>query len=165
MTCAPSVHDSHLALSGLQITDDDGQQIIEIMGDAAGKLADGFELLRLAKSFFGRRASVDLCIEMAGSPQNCKQRQEKYQCYRDAVDQMRRHRPDQLIPDGRRRNAARQIKRRRTKAAVGKAPPDVIDWRRRRIDTAAGGLLDRSAKTSMLVQPGGCAGWNDRIAR
>jgi hypothetical protein len=36
-----------LALRRLQIADDDGEQIIEVMGDAAGQMADGIELLRL----------------------------------------------------------------------------------------------------------------------
>ena len=37
---------SQLALEQLEIADDDGQQIVEIMGEAAGQLADRLHLLR-----------------------------------------------------------------------------------------------------------------------
>src|SRR5580698_8205006 len=36
-----------LAMCRLQIADDDGEQVVEVMGDAAGQVADGIESLRL----------------------------------------------------------------------------------------------------------------------
>ena len=36
----------------LRIAENDAEDIVEIMGDAAGKRADGFHLLRLAQLFF-----------------------------------------------------------------------------------------------------------------
>ena len=38
------------------VADNDGEQIIEIVGDAAGKLADGLHLLRLYQLFLGALA-------------------------------------------------------------------------------------------------------------
>ena len=35
------------------VAGDDGQQIVEVVGNPSGKPADGFHLLRLAKGFFG----------------------------------------------------------------------------------------------------------------
>ena len=40
-------------LQRLQIADDDGQQIVEVVRDPAGQLADRLHLLRLAKLFLG----------------------------------------------------------------------------------------------------------------
>src|SRR5262252_3274108 len=39
----------HLALQEVEIAGNHGQEIVEIMRDAAGELADGFEFLRLSK--------------------------------------------------------------------------------------------------------------------
>src|SRR5262245_54457670 len=41
----------HIALRNLDIADDDRQQIVEVVRNTAGKLADGFELLHLKKLF------------------------------------------------------------------------------------------------------------------
>ena len=41
------------ALNLLQSADDDGEQIVEIVGDPAGELADGLHLLRLAQRLLG----------------------------------------------------------------------------------------------------------------
>ena len=46
------------ALRRLQIADDDGEQVVEIMGDAAGQVADGIELLRLPQRFLRREPLV-----------------------------------------------------------------------------------------------------------
>ena len=62
-----------MAAGGIDIADDDGQQIVEIVGDAAGELADRLHLLRLAQRFFrllaiGDRGGDPLlqrCIELA----------------------------------------------------------------------------------------------------
>ena len=41
-----------MALQGLQVAEDDGEQVVEVMGDAAGELADRFHLLGLAQRSF-----------------------------------------------------------------------------------------------------------------
>jgi len=48
------------ALHQVEAADDAGQQVVEVVGDAAGQLADGFHLLRLAQGFFGAAALGDL---------------------------------------------------------------------------------------------------------
>jgi hypothetical protein len=40
-------------LQQVQRADDAGQEVVEVVRDAAGELADGFHLLRLAQGFFG----------------------------------------------------------------------------------------------------------------
>ena len=42
-----------LAFEQLEIADDDGEQIVEVVGEAAGELADGFHLLGLMELGFG----------------------------------------------------------------------------------------------------------------
>ena len=45
-------------LHQIQRSDDSGQQIVEVVGDAAGQLPDGFHLLRLAQRLFGGLQAV-----------------------------------------------------------------------------------------------------------
>ncbi len=40
-------------LGDFEIADDDGQQIVEVMGDTAGEMADRFHLLRMAQHVLG----------------------------------------------------------------------------------------------------------------
>ena len=42
----------------------DGEQIVEVMGDAAGELADGFHFLRLAEQFLGFLASLVFRLQL-----------------------------------------------------------------------------------------------------
>jgi hypothetical protein len=49
-----------LPLQSLQVAEDDGQEIVEIVGDAPGKLTDTFHFLRLAQGFFGLPPLGDL---------------------------------------------------------------------------------------------------------
>ena len=62
-----------LTLRGFKVADDDGEQIVEIMGDAAGEMADGVELLRLPQCFLGEGAAVDLRIKALGPAQHREQ--------------------------------------------------------------------------------------------
>ena len=56
-TFAPSVQDFNLLLRVLEIADDDGQEIVEVMSHPAGEMADRFEPLRLPERFFGGDAA------------------------------------------------------------------------------------------------------------
>ena len=47
----------------LQIADDDGEQIVEIVGDAAGELAHGLHLLRLAELLLHLPALGDVFLD------------------------------------------------------------------------------------------------------
>jgi hypothetical protein len=75
-----------LPLGGFKIADDDREQIIEIMRDAAGKVADRVELLRLPQRLFGHRAPVDFCVQARCPPQHRQQRKKQDERHRDAVD-------------------------------------------------------------------------------
>ncbi len=50
-------------LQEVEIADDDRQQIVEVMGDAAGQLADGLELLRLAQLFLELHPLSDVAAD------------------------------------------------------------------------------------------------------
>ena len=48
------------ALQEFDVADDDGEQVVEIVGDAAGELANGLHLLGLPQSLLGLQALGDL---------------------------------------------------------------------------------------------------------
>ena len=50
-------------LHEVEAADDAGEQVIEVVGDAAGELADGFDLLRLPQGFFDVRTLVHLSAQ------------------------------------------------------------------------------------------------------
>ena len=58
-----------LGAQPLHAATDDHQQIVEVMRDAAGQLADRFEPLRLAQCAFGRLAAVGFVVKTLGAPQ------------------------------------------------------------------------------------------------
>ena len=45
---------AQVTLKRFEIADDDGEEIVEVVGDAAGELTDAFHFLRLAKPLVGR---------------------------------------------------------------------------------------------------------------
>lgn len=47
-----------MARQQVQVAGDDLQQVIEVVGHAAGEAADGFEFLRLAQLVFGSRTRL-----------------------------------------------------------------------------------------------------------
>jgi hypothetical protein len=51
------------ALGQVQRADDDGQHVVEVVGDAAGELADGLHLLELAHLGLGRLAALGLGLQ------------------------------------------------------------------------------------------------------
>jgi hypothetical protein len=52
-----------LTLRGFEVADDDRQQIVEVVRDASGQVADGVEFLRLAQRFLGGGATIDLGVK------------------------------------------------------------------------------------------------------
>ena len=50
------------ALEKLDVADDDGEQVVEVVGDAAGELTDGLHLLRLPERLLGLQALGHLCV-------------------------------------------------------------------------------------------------------
>ena len=78
-----------LALRALKIADDDGEQIIEVVRNTAGELADRFELLRLPQPLFGRYPPIDFRVKTLGSLQYHSQGQEHDQGRRAAEREVR----------------------------------------------------------------------------
>jgi hypothetical protein len=49
----------------LQLADDHGEQIVEVVCNASGQLADGLHLVRLAQLIFGGPALLDFLLELS----------------------------------------------------------------------------------------------------
>ena len=64
------------ALDGVEIAEDDRQQVVEVVRDAAGELADGFELLRLAQGLLGLASQLRLGLQPPDVVQHRAQRQQ-----------------------------------------------------------------------------------------
>ena len=58
-----------IAAQPLHAAADDHEQVVEVVGDAAGQLADRFEPLRLAQRAFRRLAAVGFVVKTLGAPQ------------------------------------------------------------------------------------------------
>ena len=82
-----------LTLRGFEVADDDRQQIVEVVRDAAGQVADGVEFLRLAQRFLGGGAAIDLGVKPLRAEQHGKQAEKQEQGDWNAVDQVRGHAP------------------------------------------------------------------------
>ena len=54
----------HLPADHVEAAEDDGEQIVEVVRDAAGELADRFHLLRLPEQFLGLLASLVLRFQL-----------------------------------------------------------------------------------------------------
>ena len=54
----------HLPRQQIEIADDHGQDVVEVVGDPAGQLSDRFEPLRFAQLFFRRRAFFRLVLRL-----------------------------------------------------------------------------------------------------
>src|SRR5581483_5425711 len=52
-----------LALDGIEIADDDGEKVVEVVSDAAGELADRLHLLRLLQCRLGLEAPLRFGLE------------------------------------------------------------------------------------------------------
>jgi hypothetical protein len=62
-----------LAFRAFEIAEDDGQQVVEIVGDPAGEMADGLHFLGLAQGVFGRFPAILLLMQMFGAFQDVDQ--------------------------------------------------------------------------------------------
>lgn len=83
----------------LQIAEDDRQQIVEIVRDAAGQLPERFHLLRLPQAGFGGFPRLGLGIEFAGSLHRQQDQRDEQRGRRDSEDQMPGHVPKPALHD------------------------------------------------------------------
>ena len=61
-----------LRSNGLKIADDDHQEIVEVVGDASGELADGFHLLRLPRALVGGAPLGEVARNLGKSDMRCR---------------------------------------------------------------------------------------------
>ena len=141
-----------LPLQAFEIADDDGQQIVEVVRDAAGELADRFQLLRLAQGAFGGRTAVDLGIKRLGAPQDRKQGHQQQQRRRDAENEVRAHRRQPFIANGGVFNPGREVQGRPLQAPDRITTVDTVDRRGRVIIATRRELGDGPGKAGLRPQ-------------
>ena len=76
----------------VDVAEDHGQHVVEVVRDAAGQPADRFHLLRLAQRLLGRlRAGCTSCCRRSVRAQRDEAEADQRQRRRNAEDQMARH--------------------------------------------------------------------------
>ena len=68
---------NELALGHLEIAEDDGEKVVEVVRDSPGELADRLHLERLPERLLGREALVHLMIEALRPAQDREQGEKK----------------------------------------------------------------------------------------
>ena len=102
----------------IEVADDRGQQIVEVVRDAAGEAADRFHLLRLAQRLLGRLAPRDFGAQHFVRGRFAPRAAQRHQSEADhrggcgnAEDQMARHVVEPGRPDRRYVDAGRDVSR------------------------------------------------------
>ena len=103
------------------------KQIVEVVGDAAGQLADGLELLRLVQRAFRHFAALGFVVQALGAAQREPQHGEQQQRRRQAEDQMGAHGHEPFVVDRRDAGAGQRIDRIAGKLAKADAPGHAVD--------------------------------------
>ena len=116
-----------VAAQPLHAAADDHQQIVEVVGDAAGQLADGLELLRLVQRAFRHFAALGLVVQALGAAQREPQHGEQQQRRRQAEDQMGADGHEPFAVDRRDAGAGERIDRIAGKLAKADAPRHAVD--------------------------------------
>ena len=141
-----------LGTQPLHAAADDHQEIVEVVRDAAGQLADRFQPLRLAQRAFRRLAPVGFVIEPIGSPQRQPKAAKQERGRRQAEDQMTAHVHEPFVHERRLFLAGQHVNRKSGKLAVSDAAVDVVELRIDRIDRAVEPLRDAFAQFAALVE-------------
>ena len=141
-----------LPLRVLEIADDDGKQVVEVVRHAAGELADGVHLLRLPQRILRLGAPIHLLMQRFRPPQHDAERDEENERSGHAEDEMRRHGTDPLGADGGGRDAGAQVERRGADPPDPEAAFDVVDRRGGGIEAAGRILRDLAGKTGARVE-------------
>ena len=83
---------AQVALQGFEVADDDGEKIVEVMGDAARELSDALHLLGLPRALFGRALFREIPCDL-GKPEQLAF------CILDRVDDDARPEPAFVLAD------------------------------------------------------------------
>ena len=131
---------------------DDHQQIVEVVGDAAGQLADRFEPLRLAQRAFRRLAAIGLLIEPPRAPQRDPEHGEDQRASpasrrSDAFPWSASH-SARMRGAG---HAGKRIDREARKLAKADAPGNAVDLRIDGVEAVLGPLGDRACATPLAA--------------
>ena len=90
---------------------DHGEEIVEVMGDAAGELSERFEALPVLQRLLGLHAPVRLGMKVPGPPQRQRQNEKQQGGGRQAEDQVLAHGGEPARPDRRRLESGADIDR------------------------------------------------------
>ena len=152
------------AAQPLHAAADDHQQIVEIVRDAAGQLADRLQPLRLAQRTFRQLAAVGLVVKPLGAPQRQRKTEKQERRRRQAEDQMAAHVVQPIADDRRFFHAGKHIDRKSGELTVADAAVDAVKLRVDREDIAFQAALDADAKLAAVIELGEAV-LGHRIAR
>ena len=117
----------HAAFGDADIADDDGQQVVEVVRDAAGQLADRLHLLRLPQRLLGAFAPLAFVVELARTPHGQEYQRQQNDRGGDAEVKMRRHRAQPVGDDRVGLHAVGHVEIRVTELAEGDAALRAVD--------------------------------------
>ena len=141
-----------IAAQPMHAAADDHEQIVEIVGDAAGQLTDGFEPLRLAQRAFRRLAAVGLLVETPGAPQRHPEDDEHQERRRQPDEQVRSHVRQPLGADRGAGHSGQRIDREAGKLAKADAPGNAVDLRLDRVQSVVAAAADGGAQAAVRAQ-------------
>ena len=114
------------------------QEVVEVVGDAAGELADRLEPLRLLQRRLGRLAALQLPLALLGAAQRVEREAEQRQHRRQDDGGAHQHGAAEIGRERSGLDADRDIERVARHAAVAEAAFDAVDARGRREQPALG---------------------------
>ena len=131
---------------------DDHEQVVEVVGDAAGQLADGFEPLRLPQRAFRRLAAVGLLVEPPRAPQRDPEQGQDQQSRGQAEDQVHSHGREPFGPNRSAAHAGEGVDRKARELAKADAAGNAVDLGVDREQAVVEALADGGAQHARGAQ-------------
>ena len=144
----------HPALRDVEVADDDGEQVVEVVRHAAGQLADRLHLLRLPQRLLGELAPRHLGVEGLRAPQGQQHQREQKESRRRAEEQVGRERPQPVGVDIPQLDAGGRIEARHIQLAHADAPVDAVDRLARGGDAALRVVGENVHESALRIDPG-----------
>jgi hypothetical protein len=137
----------------LQIAENDHQQVVEIMGNAAGQLPDRFHFLRLPEAGFQRLTSRGLGVHRPRAAHRHENKDREQRRGGDTEDQEARHVPEPAADDVARFQAGTDIEREAVQLPHQEAAFDLVDSGDGGVLPAVGRAPDKLPKAGGGVEP------------
>ena len=141
-----------LGAQPLHAAADDHQQVVEVVRDAAGQLADRFQPLRLAQCAFRRLAAIGFVVKAPGPPQRQPKPGKEERGRRQAEDQVAAHVTQPFARDRRFFYAGEYIDRESGELAITDAAIDAVELRFDREDRAVQSVRNADPELTALIE-------------